>query len=84
MTQNNSDSTEPNWQWRIAAKFDIGSVARFGDSDSQFEDWTYGILKDVVKCPDYGWQYVIAEDYYNRDGEKFLYCQIQHDANKEP
>jgi len=75
---------DPNYPWRPATRGDIGSIARFGDTDSQHEDWTCGILKDVVSCLDYGWQYVIAEDYYNRDGEKFLYCQIQYDANKEP
>jgi Zn ribbon nucleic-acid-binding protein len=78
------DENKPNYQWRPAAKFDIGSVARFGDTNSEHEPWSYGILKAVVKDEMYGWQYTCEANCYLDEDEKFMHCQIQYDANQNP
>ncbi len=78
-----SDSMAPKWMWRPAAKFDIGSVARFGDTTDKHEPWVYGILKNVEKGH-YGLQYVCEANCYEDEDQRFFYCQIQYDANKEP
>lgn len=76
-----SEESEPNYQWRPACKADIGSVARFGDTDSNHEPWSYGILIEITKCETCGWLYKCDDGI---DINSFMYCQIQYDANQEP
>ena len=68
------------YKWRPASRGDIGSIARFGDSDSEHESWSYGILKDVISCKSYGFMYLVAGDCHHEDVEEFLHCQIQYSA----
>lgn len=75
--------SDPKWRWRQAGKFDIGSVARFGDTTDSKEPWVYGILKDVENGH-YGIQYVCEANCYDDEDQRFFYSQIQYDANKEP
>jgi len=81
---NMSETNDPDYQWRPATKGDIGSVARFGDTDSKHEPWSYGIVKDVIKDEMYGWQFTCEANIYMDEDEKFMHCQIQYDANQEP
>jgi hypothetical protein len=86
--ETDSDSMAPKWQWRPAAKFDIGSVARFCDVRSPHEDWWYGILVEVEKDKfdgDIVWAYHCQHGGDMDDTiEQFNICEIQYDANREP
>ncbi len=78
-----SETNDPDYRWRPATKGDIGSVARFGDTDSKHEPWSYGILKAVVKDEMYGWQFTCEANVHLDEDEQFMHCQVQYDANKE-
>ena len=79
----------PKYMWRPATRGDIGSVARFGDTDSEHEPWSYGILRQI--CEDgfegsptgfvYMWE---PGPEYDEELLSNFFCQIQYDANKEP
>jgi hypothetical protein len=81
-----SKANGPNYQWRPAAKFDIGSVARF--SDEYDDEYTYGILTEIYDVPvrDLDGEELRYEFSYisNVRGTGFDKCEIQYDANKEP
>lgn len=84
-----SDENNPDYKWRPATKGDIGSIARFGDTDSKHEPWTYGILRMI--CEDgsedapTGFVYMCEPGpEYDEEMLPHFYCQIQYDANKEP
>lgn len=86
-----SETNDPNYRWRPATRGDIGSVARFGDTTSEHEPWTYGILKGIKPNPDDApkspnWIYLSDEGNLEDEGEtlSFFVCQIQYDANQEP
>lgn len=73
----------PNYQWRIAIAADIGSLARFGDTDHAHEPWEYGILEGVMQSSDSptGWEYLWTDS----DGARSSYvCQIQYDGDSLP
>lgn len=80
-----SETNDPDYKWRPATKGDIGSIARFGDTDDKHEPWSYGILKEIESNKDFPHEY-ICEHGGDMDNqiEGFLVCQIQYDANKEP
>jgi hypothetical protein len=80
-----------SYQWRPATRGDIGSVARFGDTDSELEPWSYGILADIALNPDgdvnaMKWMYLCDDGNWESTDELqgFFFCQIQYDANQEP
>lgn len=75
-----SEERAPFYAWRMAAKFDIGSIARFGDTNGPKEPWTYDILIAVESDPTSpsGFRYI---------GEKRTvapYCEVQYDRNALP
>lgn len=79
--------SEPNYRWRPATKGDIGSVARFGDTDHKHEPWGYGILREIHDTEDSPTGFVYIYDpgpVYDEELMSSYCCQIQYDANKEP
>ena len=83
------DKMISNWQWRPAAMFDLGSIARFGDSDHKHESWCYGILqqicKDASEDSPTGFIYMCKPGpEYDEDSMPYFYCQIQYDAEELP
>ena len=84
-----SETNDPNYQWRPATKGDIGSIARFGDTDQEHEPWSYGILRQI--CEDgaedapTGFVFMCEPGpEYDEEVLPYFCCQIQYDANKEP
>ena len=81
-------------QWRPAALFDIGSIARFAD----FEDggFSYGILTrisegvgytpdgDEIEALAYHCDLKDRSEVVKYDDQQFVFCWIQYDANKLP
>jgi hypothetical protein len=84
-----------NYQWRPAAKFDIGSIARFSDDPNG--PYSFGILTRIFdtdvhigegdeqevtfyQC-DFTPQYPHVRNFQTED---FNFCWIQYDANQEP
>jgi hypothetical protein len=81
-------SNTNNFAWRPATSNDIGSVARFGDTDHEHEPWSYGILRQI--CEDgsedapTGFIYTCEPGpEYDEDVLPYFNCQIQYDARKE-
>lgn len=66
---------EPNWQWRLAARCDIGCLARFKD---YFDDeYQYGILTEVYTSQD-----KITLYFSNIRKVAFDHCEIQYNINQ--
>jgi hypothetical protein len=78
-----SETNDPDYKWRPAAKFDIGSIARFSDDEMR---WIYGILKQVRHDAEGGLIYCCDDANQRGDlwTQSYSVCQIQYDANKEP
>lgn len=68
---------EPNWQWRLAARFDIGRLARFKDYFG--DEYQYGILTEVYIGQD---KTVIYFSDISKTG--FDHCEVQYDINQSP
>lgn len=88
MAEAKVDTPISNWQWRPAARFDIGSLARFCDVRSPHESWWFGILVAIEQDT---FDSEIVWAYHCQHGgdmddtiEQFCICEIQYDANKEP
>lgn len=83
-----SKENNPDYKWRMAAAGDIGSVARFGDTDHKHEPWEYGILLDIERCYQspvgYKYTYKSGPCYEQDEALVAFVCQIQYNANKEP
>lgn len=80
--------SEIKYAWRPATRGDIGSVARFGDSDSKHEPWVYGILKEINTIARFGNHgrtvYVCEPTCYEEDDQGFFNCEIQYVADENP
>lgn len=79
-----SDENNQDYKWRPATKGDIGSIARFGDTNEG--PWLYGILKGIRRDGDSGFVYYCDDAGQDDESwtQSYFACQIQYDANKEP
>lgn len=74
---------DEEYAWRNATRGDIGSIARFANSDDDDAEFEYGILQGIQKT-ECMWEYVRAPRISGRSSDTFSICHIQYLAHEEP